>query len=295
VESSAEVKAWARELGFDTVGIAPADSATHNDAYEAWIWRGFHGEMDYLARHAAAKRNVAELLPNVRSVIAVTLNYYQPLLTGPRKVARYAIGRDYHRVIGKRLRILGSRLSTAHPGATWRACVDSTPVLEREWAHLAGLGWFGKNTMLIDSRRGSWFFIGVLLTDIAFEPDRPSEGGCGTCRACIDACPTGAIMMADDRWQVDARRCISYATIEQRGPMEVDPGEWAFGCDVCQEVCPFNQPRDSQPARAQTTLVSDFRLAHPAAVAIASGREIDAHEWDAISPGSPLRRSTRLP
>ena len=210
-------------------------------------------------------------------------------------MARYATGRDYHKVIGKRLRLLGSQIAAEHPGSTWRACVDSTPILEREWAHLAGLGWFGKNSMLIDSRRGSWFFIGIVITDIAFAVDAPSPGGCGNCRACIDACPTGAIVQHDGVWQVDARQCISYATIEQRSPMQIDAGVWAFGCDVCQEVCPFNSPRTSQPLRSALTEVPDFLSPHPAATAVALGQPIALADWESLSPGSPLRRSSRLP
>jgi epoxyqueuosine reductase len=172
--------------------------------------------------------------------------------------------------------------------------VDSAPIMERDFAQLAGLGWFGKNTMLINSRRGSWFFIGVLLTTVEFEPDESAVGGCGSCRECIDACPTGAIVHEDGRWQVDARSCISYLTIEHRGA--IDPnlmpkmGEWTFGCDVCQEVCPFNAPRESQPERARETKVQDFlnRRPFPSLTELAM---LDPKGWDELTQGSAIRRT----
>ena len=201
-----------------------------------------------------------------------------------------ALGRDYHKVLRTKLRNLAAQLTKNHPGAEFRACVDSAPILERSYAHLAGLGWFGKNTMLIDSKRGSWFFIGVLLSSIEFQPDQPSEGGCGTCHKCIDACPTGAIVNENDRWQIDSNQCISYQTIEKEGDLTVNTNGWVFGCDICQEVCPFNEPRASQPQRATATTEPDFlkRKNFPTLVELA---QISRDDWDTLTQGSALRRT----
>jgi epoxyqueuosine reductase len=166
--------------------------------------------------------------------------------------------------------------------------------MERDFANMAGLGWFGKNTMLINSRKGSWFFLGLLLTTIDFEPDEPALGGCGTCSRCIDACPTGAIVNEEGRWQIDARRCISYLTIEHAGAMDPDVesaiGDWTFGCDICQEICPFNEPRSSQPERARVTAEPDFLEGRslPSLKALA---DIPWADWDELTRGSPMRRT----
>jgi epoxyqueuosine reductase len=266
------------------------------EAYLAWLAAGHAAGMDYLAEHMPLKAHPETLLPGVQSVIAVTLNYNQPVprKRGRPRIARYALGRDYHRVLRGRLRRLGDWLTATYPDATSRACVDSAPIFERDYARLAGLGWFGKNTMLIDSRRGSWFFIGILLSTVPFEPDSPAQGGCGTCTRCIDTCPTGAIVFENGRWGIDSRRCISYLTIEHRGEFTPEQaaaiGEWTFGCDVCQEVCPFNQPRPRQPLRAKETEVEDFRQtrAWPDLVQLA---QIEEAEWDALTRGSAVRRA----
>lgn len=252
--------------------------------------------MDYLPRSIELRATLESILPGARSVIGVALNYNQPnpRVPGQPLIARYALGRDYHKVLRARLAQLGRRLDELTPDARHRPCVDSAPVLEREWANRSGLGWFGKNTMLINSRRGSWFFLGLLLTTLELEPDEPAVGGCGTCRACIDACPTGAIVFEADRWQVDARRCISYLTIEHRGEIDssLQPliGDWTFGCDVCQEVCPFNQPRETQPERATVSDTPDFlnRREWPSLRTLA---EIDYETWDTLTQGSPVRRA----
>ncbi|MBI3721307.1 MAG: tRNA epoxyqueuosine(34) reductase QueG, partial [Fimbriimonas ginsengisoli] len=213
---------------------------------------------------------------------------------GLPRIAEYALGRDYHKVLRSTLRKLARWMQERWPEAECRACVDSAPILERELAHLAGLGWFGKNTCLIDSRRGSKFFLGVLLTSIALPPDRPAIGSCGTCSKCIDACPTGAIVHADGFWQLDARRCISYLTIEHRGA--IDPalregiGDWTFGCDVCQDVCPFNHPRPSQPSRATETTEPDFSQDRnwPALKELCN---LPYQKWDELTCGSAVRRA----
>jgi epoxyqueuosine reductase len=252
--------------------------------------------MAYLEDHVVPKQDPGTLLPGVQSVIACALNYYQPLLhgAGGMKVARYALGRDYHKVIRGKLRRMSAWISSQHPSAECRACVDSAPILERDFGQQAGLGFFGKNTMLIDARRGSWFFIGLLLTSVPFATDTPAIGGCGSCTKCIDACPTGAIVLEDERWQLDARRCISYLTIEKRGEIDVQlqplMGDWTFGCDVCQEVCPFNEERERQPMRSTASVESDFRRS----TGLPSLEEVVAmnqDRWDHLTRGSALRRA----
>ncbi len=289
VTSSARLKELALAHGFETVGVTPALPIEQAiSAYRTWLKADYHGEMEYLARHELAKSDPKNLLPSAKAVIALTANYNQEPSNDP-KVARYALGRDYHKVLMRAAQRLMKEAMADHEGAEWRVCVDSIPIFERAYANLAGLGWFGKNTMLIDSKRGSWFFIVLVLTSVEFAPDAPALGGCGNCRACIDACPTGAIVQLDGRWQVDSRRCISYQTIEKKGDMEVDTAGWLFGCDVCQEVCPFNQPRESQPDRAKQTTWKDFgRRAFPELNRIPV---LTHEEWDRLTQGSAIRRS----
>ncbi|HWA84448.1 MAG TPA: tRNA epoxyqueuosine(34) reductase QueG [Fimbriimonadaceae bacterium] len=288
------LKKYSVSLGFDTVGVCSAAPPPHLDSYERWIGKGYHGAMEYLARHLPAKADPRKLLPDARSIVAVTLNYNQPnpKRNGYPRIARYALGRDYHKVIRTKLARLGKWIEGAYPGAQCRACVDSAPIMERDYAQMAGLGWFGKNTMLIDSKRGSWFFIGLLLTTVEFETDPPALGGCGSCRACVDACPSEAIVFEEGRWQVDARRCISYLTIEQKGAIELDIAGWTFGCDICQEVCPFNEPRENQPLRARTTVEPDF-LRATEWPSLERLRVIGDEEWDILTRGSALRRAGR--
>ncbi len=294
--SSTDLKHKALELGFMSVGVCEALPAPHLAAYEDWIAKGYHGSMEYLARHVPLKANPTELLPDAASIVAVALNYYQPnpAVPGEPHLATYALGRDYHRVIRGRLKKLAAWIEIEYPGSHNRACVDSAPILERDYAHMAGLGWFGKNTCLIDSKRGSWFFIGLLLTSVKFEADAPAVGACGTCRTCIEACPTGAIVFEEGRWQVDARSCVSYLTIEHEGEIAPDLrpgiGDWTFGCDICQSVCPFNQPRESQPLRASQTTEPDFlnRRQWPNLKQI---QQIDEVQWDELTSGSAIRRT----
>ena len=293
---AANLKERARQLGFEGVGVCAPVPAPHIAAYERWLDKGRHGRMAYLERHLPLKESPLSLLPEARSVIAVALHYGQSYVAQPGfpKIARYALGRDYHKVLRGKLRQLSQWIEKEHPGATCRSCVDSAPIFERDYANLAGLGWFGKNTCLIDSKRGSWFFIGLLLTSIAFQFDSPSVGSCGKCAKCIEACPTGAIVFDDGRWQVDARNCISYLTIEHRGTFSKEQskmiGDWTFGCDVCQEVCPFNSVRAAQPMRAPLTRENDFLRAQdwPDLKQLA---QISRDEWDVLTRGSAVRRA----
>jgi epoxyqueuosine reductase len=286
----------AQKVGFDPCGVTAAVEAPHTQMYENWLDRGFHGEMEYLRDHQPLKVHPESLLPGVQSIVAVGLNYRQenPPEVGKPHIASYALGRDYHRVLKGKLRKLATWLAREVPESRSRPCVDSAPIFERDYARLAGLGWFGKNTMLINSQRGSWFFIGLLLTTVELEPSRPAMGGCGTCQECIKACPTGAIVFEDGRWQVDARSCVSYLTIEHRGEipeaLSAKMKDWTFGCDVCQEVCPFNQPRENAPLRAQNTEEEDFRATRqwPSLSELA---EISWEDWDRLTQGSAVRRT----
>ncbi len=261
------VKALALDLGFDLVAIGPADPPEHGEAFRGWIEAGRAGSMGYLARRLEERLDPRRVLPGARSVVCVALNYYQGEATDPswRPVARYAWGRDYHDVLGPRLDRLVAHLAEAG-GARSRGYVDTGPVLERDLAARAGLGWIGKNTMLLHPGLGSWFFIGLLLTTAELSHDAPLDDRCGSCRACLDACPTGAFIAP---YVLDARRCVSYLTIEHRG--EIDSAQrpgmagWQFGCDVCQDVCPWNR-------RAPVTRQPDFqpRQPYPDPLAIAA-------------------------
>jgi epoxyqueuosine reductase len=244
------VKDRAHDLGFDRVAIGGAGAPEHGAAFERWLDAGYAGDMDYLAEGRAARLDPARLLPGWRSVIAVALSY-APSEEDPawRGVARYARGRDYHRVIRPRLHALKDLLREAGgPDVRSRASLDTSAVLERDLAARAGLGWIGKNTNLIAPGLGSYFFIGIVLTTAELAVDDVVADHCGTCTACLRACPTDAFVAP---YTLDARRCISYLTIEHRGeiaaPLRAQIGEWLFGCDVCQEVCPWN--RHAAPAR----------------------------------------------
>ncbi|RMG35904.1 MAG: tRNA epoxyqueuosine(34) reductase QueG [Planctomycetota bacterium] len=249
VELAEAVRGAARRLGFSLVGIAPAVDAPGWERLRAWVDAGMAGAMDYVARRLPAYRHPQNVLPGVRSVVMLGMDYHtparRPVEAGYGRVSSYAWGSaDYHDVIRGRLRRLAGVLHERVPGCRTRGVVDTAPLLERDFARLAGLGWFGKNTMLINKRRGSFFFLAALLTDVPLAPDEPfATAHCGTCTRCIDACPTEAIRHDGT---LDARRCISYLTIELRDrPIPEDLrgglGDWVFGCDVCQDVCPWNR------------------------------------------------------
>ena len=248
--------------------------------------------MEYMERSLPLRADPTALLEGTKSVVMLGLDYYQPnpSTEGQGKIATYALGRDYHKVIRGKLKKLARWMDTKYPESRCRGCVDSAPLMEREYAQRAGLGWFGKNTCLIDSRRGSWFFIAALLTTVEFERDQAAMGGCGTCRICIDACPTGAIVQHDEVWQVDSRRCISYLTIEHKGEHDVPLDGWVFGCDVCQSVCPFNQPRESQSERSPLTLEPDF-LSQRSWPGLQELSVIQPGAWDDLTRGSATRRA----
>ncbi len=268
-ELATAVKAEAFRLGFDLAGIAPAVSAEGFAHLAEWLDCGFAGEMEYLPRRRDAYRHPSGVLPDVRSLVVVAMNYRtadppEAVAPGQGRVARYAWGTaDYHDVLRERLQRLARFLHQRVPGCRTRTAVDTAPLLERDFARRAGLGWFGKNTLLINKRLGSWLFLGALLTDVELAPDAPHESAhCGTCTRCLDACPTDAF---PEPYVLDATKCISYLTIELRDrpiPNEFREGvgEWLFGCDVCQDVCPWNR---KAPASAEERFQprSDLRLA----------------------------------
>ena len=252
----------ARAAGFDDVRVAPA-SAPDGDRARllGWLAAGFHGEMEYMARWGATRADAATVLPGARSVLVFAANYYplakppdgccgawdgsaplSALPPGHVAIAKYAVGEDYHLVLRERLAPLVDWLAEVLPGEQWRVCVDSAPLLERAFAVLAGIGFPAKNTMVIAPRSGSYFFLACVVTTATIEPDTPIEGTCGSCTRCIEACPTNAIIAPH---LLDARRCISYQTIERRtepAPDEsVELAGYAFGCDICQDVCPYNK------------------------------------------------------
>ena len=269
------VKSKARESGFDSCGITDLSATPHTQQFRNWLDRGLAGTMGYMHRQAAKRLKPKNIVPGATRAILLTRNYYSPdppTSQSRGKIAKYARGRDYHNALREPLeRLAEDVIRMGGDGTVARAFVDAGPVPERELAQRAGLGWIGKNTMLIDPSRGSFFFIAAILTnadiavDPAFETDR-----CGTCRKCLDACPTDAFL---DEWVLDSRRCISYLTIEYRG--EIDEAlrsqmdGWIFGCDICQDVCPWNHKfatpaadpvLEQDPALADLQLVEILRL-----------------------------------
>ncbi|HKY00921.1 MAG TPA: tRNA epoxyqueuosine(34) reductase QueG [Burkholderiales bacterium] len=254
------IKAWGRELGFDAVGIADVDMGEAESRLAQWLAQGFAGEMDYMARHGTRRTRPAELVPGTVRVISVRMNYLPEarssaeVLTQSERahIARYAMGRDYHKVVRGRLQQLAERIAAEIGEFGYRVFSDSAPVMEVELASKSGIGWRGKHTLLLTREAGSYFFLGEIYTDLALPVDAPIESHCGTCSRCIEVCPTQAIV---GPYQVDARRCISYLTIELKGsiPVELRPliGNRVYGCDDCQLFCPWNK-------FAQLTAVRDF-------------------------------------
>ena len=256
VELTARIRRWGGDLGFQQLGITDTDLARHEQRLEEWLAAGFHGEMDYMARHGTRRSRPAELVPGTLRVISARMDYLtaearpaDELMqrTDRALVSRYALGRDYHKVLRKRLQKLATRIEQAVGPFGYRVFVDSAPVLEKALAEKAGLGWIGKHSNLLNRHAGSWFFLGEIYTDLPLPIDSPAENHCGECERCITACPTDAIVAP---YRVDARRCISYLTIESKSaiPEELRPlmGNRVYGCDDCQLACPWN--RFSQPS-----------------------------------------------
>lgn len=240
---TARLKAKARELGFALSGVAPATDADGFPRFRDWLARGYAGEMSYLHTQGDARRHPDSILETVRSVLMVGMEYGGDSADDRPRVAKYAQGPDYHRYIWDRLNALAAWLEAESPGAHTEAVADTAPLLERDFARRAGLGWVGKNTMLISPKRGSFFFLGAVLTDLELTPDEPfATTHCGTCTACLDTCPTNAF---SEPFVLNATKCISYLTVELRGPIPLElrepVGDWLYGCDVCQDVCPWNR------------------------------------------------------
>lgn len=293
-ELARQIKAWGLELGFQQVGISDTALDEHESRLLAWLDAGRHGEMDYMARHGTRRSRPAELHPGTLRVISVRMDYQPPeareswsVIHDPALgfISRYALGRDYHKVLRNRLQQLATRIEAEIGPFGYRAFVDSAPVLEKALAEKAGLGWIGKHTNLLSREAGSWFFLGELYTDLPLPPDPPGEAHCGTCTACIDVCPTRAIVAP---YELDARLCISYLTIELKGaipePLRPLLGNRIYGCDDCQLVCPWNR-------FARLSAEPDFRARH----GLDSPDLAELLAWDeatflARTEGSAIRR-----
>lgn len=260
-----DIKQWGLKLGFQQVGITDTDLSLYETRFLEWLAKGFHGAMKYMEKHGQKRSQPVALIPNTVRIISVRMDYLPPdstigsVLKNKRKgyISRYALGRDYHRLIRKRLDLLAQQISKSIGPFGYRAFCDSAPVMEKAIAEKAGLGWIGKHTNVINSRAGSWFFLGEIFTDVPLPIDEPiKKSRCGSCRACIDICPTQAIIAP---YQLDARRCISYLTIELRDaiPIALRPliGNRIYGCDDCQLVCPWNK-------FAKVTAEKDFHPRH---------------------------------
>ena len=287
------VKRWGRELGFDAVAIAGTELAEEEARLLEWLGRGWHGEMDYMARHGVRRARPAELVPGTASIITVRLDYRPEaadaweVLEDPERafVSRYALGRDYHKVLRARLQALADRMTAELGAFHYRVFTDSAPVMEVSLATRSGLGWRGKHTLLLSRDAGSLFFLGELFVALDLAKDAATTAHCGTCARCIDVCPTNAIVAP---YQLDARRCISYLTIEHGGsiPEELRPlmGNRIYGCDDCQLVCPWNK-------YARTTREADFAVRN----ALDAARLVDLFAWTGDEfnrrlEGSAIRR-----
>ncbi|MCD4499067.1 tRNA epoxyqueuosine(34) reductase QueG [Chromobacterium vaccinii] len=293
-ELSRQIKAWAREAGFADARVTRAALPPEAEQrLEAWLAAGHHGEMDYMARHGAMRVRPAELVPGTLSVISLRMNYWpggesaEQVLADPSRayLSRYALGRDYHKVLRNRLQKLAERIEGAVGSFGYRVFTDSAPLAEVALASQAGLGWRGKHTLLLTKRQGSLFFLGEILTDLPLPPDEAEDGHCGRCTRCLDVCPTGAII---EPYTVDARRCISYLTIELKGPIP-EPlrpliGNRVYGCDDCQLFCPWNR-------FGALTAEADFAVRH----GLDSASLVELFDWSEDEfrermAGSPIYR-----
>jgi epoxyqueuosine reductase len=284
------IRGWGRELGFAAVGVSSIELGAAETGLMDWLAAGYHGEMDYMAAHGTKRSRPVELIPGTRSIISCRMDYLpetrRPANTdfSQAAISRYALGRDYHKLIRNRLQKLADRMTAEIGNFSYRVFVDSAPVMEVALAEQASLGWRGKHTLLL-SQTGSWFFLGEIYCDLPLAPDAPIESHCGTCRACLDACPTGAFI---GPYQLDARRCISYLTIELKGsiPEDLRPlmGNRIYGCDDCQLACPWNR-------FCPTTQEADFSPRH----GLDPPRCSNCFAWTETTfndrlAGSPIRR-----
>ncbi|MBP1647065.1 MAG: tRNA epoxyqueuosine(34) reductase QueG [Bacteroidetes bacterium] len=291
-QAEADIKAKAHELGFSMVGIASAGTLADEGArLKEWLQRGYQGSMAWMERRTEKRSDPREILPGAMSVVCVAVNYYTPFTHRADeehgKISRYAWGEDYHLLMGRRLEELRDWMTMTFAGseATWY--VDTGPVLEKAWAQLSGIGWQGKHTNVISREFGSWIFLGEIITTLSLRPDPPATDHCGSCTLCIEACPTGAIV---EPYLVDSRRCLSYLTIEHRagisGDVTAQFDGWIYGCDVCQDVCPWNE-KFSRPSQEEAFMPREDR----------AGPRLD--EWSRMSREefadrfreSPIRRT----
>jgi epoxyqueuosine reductase len=280
--------AYASELGFDSCRIAKASPPCHATEFRNWLGAGAAGEMAWMERSTEKRCDPVQVLPDVQSIIVVALNYWQgerSLAQGAGRIARYAWGDDYHEVMLKKLQQLSEFLVDL--GGSQKCYVDTGPILERDHAAEAGVGWHGKSTMLIDRKLGAWFFLGEILTTLGFEPDPPQVVRCGSCQRCIAACPTGAIT---EPHRLDARRCISYLTIELKGPIPVELrpliGDRIYGCDDCLEACPWNR-------FAAVSREAQFAARPPIDMALRDYLALDDAQFRELFRGSPIKRIKR--
>lgn len=288
-----EIKNWGLALGFQQVGISDIDLSAYEQRFLDWLEKGFQGEMHYMSQHGSKRYRPAELVPGTLRIISVRMDYLPAntniinILQNPEQgyISRYALGRDYHKLIRKRLMTMANQITEKTGALGYRAFTDSAPVLEKPIAEKAGLGWIGKHTNLLNRHAGSWFFLGEIFTNLPLPTDTPVSNHCGSCSACIDVCPTQAIV---GPYQLDARRCISYLTIELRGsiPVELRPlmGNRIYGCDDCQLVCPWNR-------YAKPTDEKDFYPRH----GLSAPQLIELFEWSEEvflqkTEGSAIRR-----
>jgi epoxyqueuosine reductase len=291
-ELKAQLVSFAREIGFDSCRLAACGEPAHAAQFREWLRQGAHGEMNYMERGEEKRCDPQKVLPGARSLVVLALNYFQgeqvqwPDAATTGKIARYAWGDDYHEVMRAKLDEIDRFLRGF--GGQQKCYVDTGPILERDHAAQAGIGWHGKNTMLIDERLGTWFFLAEVLTTLELPPDQPVPDRCGTCERCIKACPTGAITAPQ---RLDARRCISYLTIELKGsiPLELRPliGDRIFGCDDCLDVCPWNR-------FAQVSHETAFSARHStAAMCLRDYLELNETEFRALFKNSPIKRIKR--
>ncbi len=288
------IRSWSKALGFNQIGVSDIDLSLAESRLEAWLDQGFHGEMGYMQRHGTRRTRPAELVDGTLRVISARMDYRNPsmdsacsVLDNPNTgyISRYALGRDYHKVMRSRLRTLATRIAEQVDGTRYRVFCDSAPVMEKPLAEKSGLGWMGKHTNMINRHDGSWFFLGELYTNLPLPIDQPTTAHCGSCSACIDICPTNAIV---EPYLLDARRCISYHTIELHGPIPVEfrraMANRIYGCDDCQLVCPWNR-------HARLSAETDFSSRHD----LENPDLVELFDWDEQTflyktEGSAIRR-----
>jgi epoxyqueuosine reductase len=290
LKNSELIRKKALELGFSFVGMAKAEKMDEESArLEDWLNKNYHGSMGYMANHFELRTDPTKLVPGAKSVISLMYNYYsdKDLKEDSYKVSSYAFGRDYHKVVRKKLKTLLQFIRTEIGDIDGRAFVDSAPVLERDWAKRSGMGWIGKNTLLINKDAGSYYFLAEIISDLELEVDHPISDYCGTCTKCIDACPTGAI--SESGYFLDGSKCISYLTIERKGDIPVEfkdkLDDWIFGCDICQDVCPWNRfaSKHSEPQFEPKPMLLEMSKK--------DWEEITEEVFNVLFEGTPVKRT----